>query len=162
MLVPLKTLYYTDLNVLSTIFQTDSEVDNNYDDDDNEYEDDDLVENYLLHQDTVFELLEPSTFFVGLQSPPNAIDPFSLPKLFQKVLQKKKTWRINLVILLWQVKCMPKLYIYKNLLREKKTLKYQKSKKYQLILIHPYEIFVTKISVNKDLSLSSEEYHSVY
>ena len=57
---------------------------------------------------------------------------------------------------------MPKLYIYKNLLREKKTLKYQKSKKYQLILIHPYEIFVTKISVNKDLSLSSEEYHLVY
>ena len=94
MLVPLKTLYYTDLNVLSTIFQTDSEVDNNnYDDDDNEYEDDDLVENYLLHQDTVFELLEPSTFFVGLQSPPNAIDPFSLPKLFQKVLQKKNHGR---------------------------------------------------------------------
>ena len=89
MLVPLKTLYYTDLNVLSTIFQTDSEVDNNYDDDDNEYEDDDLVENYLLHQDTVFDLLEPSTFFVGLQSPPKCYWPFFIAEVISKGFAKK-------------------------------------------------------------------------
>ena len=46
---------------------------------------------------------------------------------------------------------------------ERKTVKYQKpKKKHQLILIHTYEIFVTNISMNKDLSLSSEEYHSFF
>ena len=81
MLVSLKKLYYTDPNVLSTIFQNNSEVDNkNYDDDDDEYKDDDLVDSYLLHQDTVFELLKPGTF-VGLRSPPKTIEPFVIAEV---------------------------------------------------------------------------------
>ena len=119
MLVPFKKLHYTDPNVLSTIFQNDSEVDNNYDDDNDKYEGDDLVDSYPLHQDTVFELLEPGTF-VGLRNPSNAIEPFFIAEVISKGFAEK-TWRMNLVILLWQVKCMPKLYIYKNLLIEKNS-----------------------------------------
>ena len=119
MLVSLKKLYYTDPNVLSTIFQNNSEVDNkNYDDDDDEYKDDDLVDSYPLHQDTVFELLKPGTF-VGLRSPPNTIQPFFIAEVISKSFSKK-TWWMNLVIQLWQVKSMLKLYIYINLLTEKK------------------------------------------
>ena len=96
----------------------DSEVDNNnYDDDDDEYEDDDLVDSYPLRQDTVFELLEPRTF-VGLWNPQNAIEPFLIAKVTSKDVAKK-TWWMNFVVLSWQVKYMLKLYIYKNLLREK-------------------------------------------
>lgn len=84
MLESLKKLYYTDPNVLSTIFKNNSEIDNhNYDDEDDEYEDDDLVDSYLLHQDTAFELLQSGTF-LGLQSPPNAIETFFIAEVISK------------------------------------------------------------------------------
>ena len=44
----------------------------------------------------------------------------------------------------------------------KKIVKYQKPKKYQVIVIHTYKIFVTNNTMNEDLSLSSEEYHLVF
>ena len=71
---------------------------------------------------------------------------------------------MNLIILLWQVKCMSKLYIYKSLLSEKKkkkTLKYQAKKEPTYSDSH-FKIFVTHISLNEDLSLSLKEHHSVF
>ena len=63
MLESLKKLYYTDPNVLSTIFKNNSEIDNhNYDDEDDEYEDDDLADSYLLHQDTVLSYCSQAPF----------------------------------------------------------------------------------------------------
>ena len=63
-------MYYTEPNVLDNIIHTDEVEEENYEDYDQEY-----TIAYSLHQNTVFELLEPGTF-VGLRSPPNAIEPF--------------------------------------------------------------------------------------
>ena len=52
------------------------------------------------------------------------------------------------------------IYLQK-LFERKKTVKYQKRKKL-IVFIHTYEIFVTNISMSEDLTLSSEEYYSVF
>ena len=53
------------------------------------------------------------------------------------------------------------IYLQK-LFERKKTVKYQKRKKHLIVFIHTYEIFVTNISMSEDLTLSSEEYYSVF
>ena len=53
------------------------------------------------------------------------------------------------------------IYLQKSLQR-KKSVKYQKPKKHQIVFIHTYKIFVTNISLSQDLTVSSEEYYSVF
>ena len=101
-----KKLCYTEPNVLDNIIHTDEVEEENYEDYDQEY-----TNAYSLHQNTVFELLEPSTF-VGLRSPPNAIEPFFIAQILSKGLAEKNI--MNLVTLLLQGKCMERWYIYKN------------------------------------------------
>ena len=93
-----KKLYYTEPNVLDNIIHTDEVEEENYEDYDQEY-----TNAYSLHQNTVFELLEPGTF-VGLRSPPNAIEPFFIAQILSKGLAEKNI--MNLVTLLLQGKCM--------------------------------------------------------
>ena len=79
-----KKLCYTEPNVLDNIIHTDEVEEENYEDYDQEY-----TNAYSLHQNTVFELLEPGTF-VGLRSPPNAIEPFFIAQILSKRLAEKK------------------------------------------------------------------------
>ena len=62
-----KVLYFKDQDIVSTLFDTVSNIDKEHDDDDNQTE-----PAFGLNHDTIFELVDPGTF-VGIQSPPNAI-----------------------------------------------------------------------------------------
>ena len=70
------------------------------------------------------------------------LNPFSLPKLFQKVLQKKHGGFGHSIM---AGEMYAKVVYLQKSVERKKTVKSQKPKRYQPILIHTYEIFATNI-----------------
>ena len=117
-----KKLYYTEPNVLDNIFHRDEVEEENYEDDDQEY-----TNAYSLHQNTVFELLEPG-IFVGLRSPPNAIEPFFIAQILSKGLAEKNMINeFGLSVLAGEM--YEEVIYLQKLLERKKLVKYQKSKK---------------------------------
>ena len=117
-----KKLYYTEPNVLDNIFHTDEVEEENYEDDDQEY-----TNAYSLHQNTVFELLEPG-IFVGLCSPPNAIEPFFIAHILSKGLAEKNMIdEFGLSVLVGEM--YEEVIYLQKLLERKKSVKYQKPKK---------------------------------
>ena len=121
-----------------------------------------MIRNILMHIcyiKTVFELLEPGTF-IGLHSPPNAIEPFFIAQILSKGLAKKNMINEFGHSFLAGEMYAEVIYLQKSLER-KKSVKYQKPKKHQIVFIHTYKIFVTNIFVSR-LTLSSEEYYSVF
>ena len=48
-------------------------------------------EPFILDQETLYELVEPETF-IGMHSPPNAIEPFYVAEVKNKVIANKKFW----------------------------------------------------------------------
>ena len=117
-----KKLHYTEPNVLDNIFHTDEVEEDNYEDDDQEYTD-----AYSLHQNTVFELLEPGTFG-RLHSPPNAIEPFFIAQILSKGLAEKNMINEFGNLVLAGEMYAEVIYLQK-LLERKKSVKYQKAKK---------------------------------
>ena len=80
-----RELYLCDLKILSKIFNKNSPIEMRLDEDDgnDKYEDKSEQTEFYLDQNTVFEIIEPGTF-VGMKSPPNAIEPFFVAEILQK------------------------------------------------------------------------------
>ena len=80
-----KALYFRDQDILSALFdKTVSNTDKEHDDDDNQIE-----PAFSLNHDTIFELVDPGTF-VGIRSPPNAIEAFFIVKVFNEGLAQEQ------------------------------------------------------------------------
>ena len=74
-----KVLYFRDQDIASTSFdKTVSNIDKERDDDNTQ-----TKPAFSLNHDTIFVLVDPGTF-VGIRSPPNAIEPFFIVKVFDK------------------------------------------------------------------------------
>ena len=63
------------------IAQVDKEID---------HEAEGYEQTFRLNQDTIFELIDPVTF-VGIRSPPNAIELFFIVVVFSKGIAKRKS-----------------------------------------------------------------------
>ena len=80
-----RELHLCDLEILSKMFNKNSPIEMRLDENDenDKYEDKSEPTEFYLHQNTVFEIIEPGTF-IGMKSPPNAIEPFFVAKILQK------------------------------------------------------------------------------
>ena len=82
-------------------------------DEDDEYEDKSEPAELYLHQNTVFIIIEPATF-IRMKSPFNAIEPFFIAEILQKVLLKR-AFAMKMDILFLKVRCMQKETTLKKL-----------------------------------------------
>ena len=80
-----KVLYFREQDIVSTLFNSDDST--SYDEEIN-HENEDYEQAFRLNQDTIFELVDPGTY-VGIRSPPNAIEPFFVVEVFSKGIAKE-------------------------------------------------------------------------
>ena len=74
-----KVLYFRDQDIASTSFnKTVSNIDKEHGDDDTQ-----TKPAFSLNHDNIYVIVDPGTF-VGIRSPPNAIEPFFIVKVFDK------------------------------------------------------------------------------
>ena len=104
-----------------------------------------------MNQDTIFELVEPGTF-VGIQSPPNAIEPFFIVEVFHRGVAQENLFDSNGHSIVSGEHYAEVGYLQKNN-EKKRIVSYTRPKRQQSIYIHIAEIFVTNTALNEDLCM---------
>ena len=111
-----------------------------------------------LNQDTIFELVAPGTY-VGIRSPPNAIEPFFIVEVFSKGIAKEALCDASGYSILSGEQYAEVGYLQKQD-EKKRIVRYQHPKIQESIFIHRAEIFVTNVALNGDLCMDIYEYQS--
>ena len=149
-------LYFTNPDIVTTIFDLNNDVNHNANTD--EDADDDQIDEstFSLNQDTVFELVEPGAF-VGMRSAHNAIEPFFIVEVISKGTATEAISDVNGHRILCgeqyvEVCCLQKQDEKRNIVR------YQQPKRFQSMYIHIAEIFVTIVALDADLCMEIYEY----
>ena len=142
-------MYYRNQDIFNSLFDDASDIQEIINDEQDEPA-------FQLNQDTNFELVEPGTF-VGIWSPPNAIELSFIIEVFHRgVAQDSNGYSIVSGEHYAGVG-----YLQQN--NEKKGIvSYTRPKKQQSIYIHIAKIFVTNIALNEDLCMDIDEYQSIF
>ena len=82
-----KILHYRSQDIFSSLFDDVIDIQEIIDDEQDEPA-------FQLNQDTIFELVEPGTF-VGISSPPNAIEPFFIVEVFHRGVAQENLFDSN-------------------------------------------------------------------
>ena len=150
-----KVLYFREQDIVSTLYSGDIIYDEEIDHDDKDDE-----QAFRLNQDTIFELIDPGTY-VGIRSPPNAIEPFYIVEVFSKGIAKEALSDTNGHSINSGEQYAEVGYLQKQ--SEKKgDVQYQRPRKRQSIFIHMAEVFVTNVALNEDLCMDLYEYQSIF
>ena len=153
-----KKLYFTNPNIISTIFDFNDEdtLKNTSADVDDDVDEEPA---FSLNQDTVFELVEPGTF-VGMRSPQNAIEPFFIVEVLNKGIAEESISDIFGHTILCGEQYAEVCYLQKKD-QKKNIVRYQRPKKVNSVYIHIGEIFVTNVALDVDLCMDIYEYQSI-
>ena len=111
---------------------------------------------FSLNHDTIFELVDPGTF-VGIRSPPNAIESFFIVEVFNKGVAQEGMSDANGHYILSGEQYVEVGYLQKKD-EKRRAVRYQHPKKQQSIYIHVAEVFVTNVALDEDLSMDIYEY----
>ena len=82
-----KILHYRNQDIFNSLFDDVSDIQEIIDDEQDEPA-------FQLNQDTIFELVESGTF-VGIRSPPNAIEPFFIVEVFHRGVAQENLFDSN-------------------------------------------------------------------
>ena len=108
----------------------------------------------------LYELVEPGTY-TGLRSPPNALEPFFIAEVNDKGIASKHLIDSCGHSILQGEKYTQVFYLQK-LNQKRNVVSYQHPKKQRIIYIHIAEVFVTNIALDEDLTMSIDEYQSIF
>ena len=148
-----KILHYRNQDIFNSLFDDVSDIQEIIDDEQDEPA-------FQLNQDTISELVEPGTF-VGIRSPPNAIEPFFIVEVFHRGVAQENLFDSNGHSIVSGEHYAEVGYLQKNN-EKKRIVSYTRPKKQQSIYIHIAEIFVTNIALNEDLCMDIDEYQSIF